>query len=100
MQVAEAAVAALGDDDALALLGEVGEQGARVLVEHLRADRDLEHGVRAAPAGAVAAHAVHAGLGLEMLLVAEVDQRVEAGEHSTTTSPPRRRRRRRARRTR
>ena len=49
-----------------------------LLVEDLGADRDLQDGVGAAPAGAVLAHAVHAGLGLEMLLVAEVDQRVEA----------------------
>ena len=59
-------------------LREVGEHRAGLLVDDLRADRDLQHRVGAAPAGAVLAHAVHAGLGLEMLLVAEVDQRVEA----------------------
>ncbi len=78
MGVAEAAVAALGEDDALAGRLEVGEQRLAVLVEDLRALGHLQHDVGAAPAGAVLAHAVHAGLGLEMLLIAEVDQRVEA----------------------
>ena len=59
-------------------LRQVGEHRAGFVVEDLGADRRLQDGVGAAPAGAVPAHAVHAGLGLEMLLVAEVDQRVEA----------------------
>jgi hypothetical protein len=47
--------------------------------KHLRADRHFQgDDVVAMGAGAVAAHAVNAGLGLEMLLVAVVDQRVEA----------------------
>ena len=37
----------------------------------------LQHHVGALGAGAVLAHAVAAGLGLEMLLVAVVDERVE-----------------------
>ena len=78
MGVAEPAIAALGDDDALAGVLEVGKQRVALLVEHLRALGHFQHGVGAASAGAVLAHAVHAGLGLEMLLVAEVDQRVEA----------------------
>ena len=48
------------------------------LLEHLRADRHLQHRVGAASARPVLAHAVYAGLGLEMLLIAKVDQRVEA----------------------
>ena len=76
--VAEAAVAALGEQDALADLGHVGDQRLAVLVEDLRAGRHLEHHVRALGAGAVPAHAVPALLGLEMLLVAVVDQRVQA----------------------
>ena len=48
-----------------------------VLVEDLRADRHLQHDVGAVGAGAVLAHAVAAGLGLEVLLVAIIDQRVE-----------------------
>ena len=79
MGVAEAAVAALGDDDPLAGRLEVGERPFQVFfVVDLRAFRHLQHRVGAAAAGAVLAHAVHAGLGLEVLLVAEVDQRVEA----------------------
>ena len=78
MGVAEAAVAACGHDDALARPREVGDHRARSLLEHLRADRHLQHRVGAAAARPVLAHAVYAGLGLEMLLIAKVDQRVEA----------------------
>ena len=63
---------------ALARPGEIGEQRPALLVEHLRSDWDFQHGVVAATAGAISAHPVHAGLGLEMLLVAKVDERVEA----------------------
>ena len=76
--VAEAAIAALADHHALADLGHVGDQRLLVLFENLRADRHLQHGVGAAPAGAVLAHAVHAGLALEMLLIA-VSHAVHAG---------------------
>ena len=65
--------------------GEIGEQGLAVLLEDLRAHRNPQHHVGAARAGAVLAHAVHAVLGLEMLLIAVIDQRVEAvhafGDH-------------------
>ena len=76
--VAEAAIAALGEQHPLADLGHVGDHGLAVLVEDLGAGRHLQHHVGALGAGAVLAHAVHAGLGLEVLLVAVVDQRVEA----------------------
>ena len=78
MRVAEAAVAALGQHDALADLGEVGDQRLLVFVENLRADRHLEHHVVAAGAVQVLALAGDAGLRLEVLRVAVVDQRVEA----------------------
>ena len=90
MEVAEAAVAALGDHDALARLGHVGEHRAALLVEDLRPDRHFQDRVGAAPAGAIAAHPVHAGLGLEMLLVAKVDERVEAVrafDHDVAAAP-------------
>ena len=77
MRVAEAAVAALGQHDAIADLGEVGDHGLLVLVEYLRADRHLQHHVFAAGAVAVLAHAADAGLRLEVLSVAVVDQGVE-----------------------
>ena len=47
MGVAEAAVAARGDDDALAHLGEVGEQRAAFLVDDLGSDRNFQHRVGA-----------------------------------------------------
>ena len=78
MGVAEPAIAALGEHHAVADGGEVGEQGLVVLVEDLGALGDLENDAGAVRAGAVLAHAVTAGLGLEVLLVAVVDQGVEA----------------------
>ena len=77
MQVAVAAVAALGQHHPLAELGEVDQQGLVVLGEDLRAARQAQHDVLAGAAGALAAHAVMAGLGLEVLRIAVVDQRVE-----------------------
>ena len=90
MRVAEAAVAALGDHDALAGLRQIGQQVAGLFVEHLRALRRLQDDIGAASARAVLAHAVHAGLGLEMLLKAKVDQRVEpvgAFDHDVAAAP-------------
>ena len=101
MQVAVAAVAALGQHDALADLGEVDQQGLVVLGEDLGAARQAQHDVLAGAAGALAAHAVMAGLGLEVLGVAVVDQRVQpidAFEDDVAAAC--RRRRRRDRRTR
>ncbi len=80
MGVAEAAIAAARERDALADLGHVGDQRFFVLVEDLGSGRNLEDRVGALAAGAVLAHAVGAGLGLEMLLIAVVDQRVEAAD--------------------
>ena len=76
--VAEAAIAAGGKSIALPDLGQVTDQRLVVVLVDLRAGRDLQRHVGALGAGHVAAHAVHAGLGLEMLLVAVVDQRVQA----------------------
>ena len=78
ISVAEAAIAALHQRDALADAREIGEQSFAVLLVDLRADRHLEHHVLAVGAVHVLAHAVAAGLGLEVLLVAVIDQRVEA----------------------
>ena len=77
MLVAEAAIAARRQPEALADRGEVADQRLVVLLVDLRAGRHLQHDVGALGAGAVAAHAVNAGLGLEMLLVAIVDQGVQ-----------------------
>src|SRR5262249_35020326 len=78
VRVAETAIAALGEDGALAHPGEVGEQGLVVLVEYLRADRNPQHYVGRRRPRAVLAHAVAAGLGFEVLLVAVVDERMGA----------------------
>src|SRR5215831_1018572 len=78
MGIAEAAIAALGEHGAVADPGEIGEERFVVFVENLGALRYLEHDAGAGRAGAVLAHAVAAGLGLEMLLVAVIDQGVEA----------------------
>ena len=77
LRIAAAADAALRQQDALARPGEVGDHGFLVLVQHLRAHRQLDDQVLAAGAAAVLAHAVMAAFGLEMLLVAEIDQRVQ-----------------------
>src|SRR5262249_33495946 len=77
MRVAEAAVSAGRDAEPLALFGQVADQRLAVFLEDLRADRNLERHVAAIRAGPVAAHAVCPNLCLEMLLIAEVDERVE-----------------------
>src|SRR5262249_34664877 len=77
MGVAEAALAAARDHRPLSHIGKVREQGLAVLLVDLRAGRHLEHDIVAARAVAVLAHAAAAVLGLEMLLVAVVDERVE-----------------------
>ncbi len=76
-EVAPAAIAALREEHPLAHLGQVGDHRLFVLVDDLGADRHLQHDVVAGPAGALAAHAGLPRLGEEMLLVAEVDQRVQ-----------------------
>src|SRR5580704_15268469 len=90
MEVAEAAIAPFGDHHAFARLGEIGEHRAALLIEDLRSDRHFEDRVGTAAAGAIAAHPVHARFGLEMLLVAKVDQRVEtvsAFDHDVAAAP-------------
>src|SRR6266853_5496888 len=78
MRVAEAAIAAFGQHEFFAERGEVVDQRFAILVEHLRSDRHLEHDWLAVGAVAVLAHAVGALLGLEVLLIAIVDQRVQS----------------------
>ena len=66
------------DRDALANFGQIRDQGLAVLFVDLGADGHLQGDVLAVGAGAVLAHAVAAALCLEVLLIAVVDQRVEA----------------------
>jgi hypothetical protein len=75
--VSKTAIATLGQPHPHAELVEVGQQGLAVLLEHLSARGDLEDHVLAIAAVTVAAHAVMAGAGLEVLLVAKVDQGVQ-----------------------
>src|SRR5262249_56936691 len=75
--VPKPAVAALGENSAIAEFSEIGQQRYIVFVENLGALRDLEHNVGASRAGAVLAHTVTTGFGFEMLLVAIIDQGVE-----------------------
>ncbi len=77
MGIAEAAIAALGQQHALARLGQIGDQGFPIFLVDLGAGRNLEHGIGAAGAMHVAAHAGLAVLGIDVLLIAVVDQRVE-----------------------
>jgi hypothetical protein len=77
MRVAEAAIATFGECEFFTERGEIVDQRLAVLVEHLRAHRHLEHNRLAIGAVTVLAHAVGALLGLEMLLIAVVDQRVQ-----------------------
>src|SRR6202163_1683040 len=81
MRVAEAAIAAFGEHEFFAERGEVVDQGLAVLIEDLRSDRHLEHDRLAIGAMAVLAHAIGALLRLEVLLIAVVDQRVQAIDH-------------------
>jgi len=78
MRIAEAAVAAAREPDALSNRGQIGEENLAFLIEDLGSRRHFQNGVRALAARAVLAHAVHAGPRLEMLLVAIVDQSIEA----------------------
>src|SRR5262245_9520699 len=75
--VAEAAIAAAEQHDAVAGLREIGDQALALRIEDLGAGGHGEHDIGALGAGAVLAHAVAALLRLEMLLVAVVEQGVE-----------------------
>src|ERR1700730_14244207 len=81
MRVAEAALAAFGQHEFFAERGESVDQGLAVLIEDLRSDRHLEHDRLAIGAMAVLAHAIGTLLRLEVLLIAIVDQRVQAIDH-------------------
>ena len=77
--IAESAIAAAQQNDAVAGRNEIRDQGLPVFVEDLRARGHGQHHVGALGAGAVLAHAMPALLRLEMLLVAVVEKRIEVG---------------------
>src|SRR5579863_6799701 len=88
MGVAETAVAAVGERDALAAFSQVGNECVAIFLVDLGPDRHLEHDVGTVRAMAVLAHAGAAVLGEKVLLIAIVDQRVETvdrfGDHIAT----------------
>ena len=77
MHVAEPALAAVRNQQALAVCGEVADDLVGFDVVHDGADRHRDGDVLSALAVHLPAHAVLAALRAELLLVAEVDQRVE-----------------------
>src|SRR3954451_6310766 len=77
MGIAEAAIAALGEDECLAELGEIMDQRFPVLVEDLGSDGNLEHDRLAVWAVAILAHSIGALRRVEVLLIAVIDQGVE-----------------------
>ena len=66
--------------DPLSINGEVGEQGALLVIgQDLGPDRHLDDQVLAAGACHVASGTAFAARGAEVLSIAEVDQRIETG---------------------
>ncbi len=80
MCVPKAAISARGNQRSLSRLDEVGKEGLVVLGKDLGSRRNLQDSIIACAAGPVGAHPVLAVAGLEMLLIPEVDQRVEIGD--------------------
>ena len=78
MRVAEPAIATARQQEALAFRRQVADQRLVVFLEDLRANRHPENRILAPGAIAVAAHAMRSSLRLVVLLIAIVDQRVEA----------------------
>src|SRR5947207_15256795 len=77
MRIAEPAITAAQQHDALAGLGQIGEHGLFVVVEDLGPDRHAQHEIAALGAGLVGAGAATPFLGTKMLLITVVDQRVQ-----------------------
>src|SRR6185503_2776720 len=79
--VAAAAAAALRHQHALALVREIGHETtpAAVVLEHERADRNVDLEIVGGMTSAVRALSVPAASGLELGVIAEVDERVLGG---------------------
>src|SRR4029078_5648788 len=74
--------AAAGDQHAVAVVDQVGDDATLAVLVHGRrhgAGRHQDVDVRAAPPGAVRPFAVAAAVGLELRVIAEADQRVQVG---------------------
>ena len=78
MDVALSATSALGDQQALAVLGEVADLLVGIDVGNHGAYRHADGDVLAALAGHLPTHAVFAAHGAEHALMAEIDKGVEA----------------------
>jgi len=74
--IAAPPAATVRDQYALARAGEIGDGRAALIVEHQRADGNLQNHVRTGMAGAVRAFAVAAAIGLEFAIVPVPEQRV------------------------
>ena len=61
----------------MASFEHIDNQGFAVFGKNLGADRDLDGDGISRTTGAVTAHAMHADFGLEMLLIAEINQGIE-----------------------
>ena len=79
VRVAQAAAAAARHGRLLARRDQVGDEGARGVLDDRGAGRDLEQQVLAGLAVPARLRAAAAGLGLEMVAVLEVAQRRQAG---------------------
>ena len=88
MLIATSAAPSLGDNHALSLSVEVEHLLAGRVVIHDGPDRDLEHHVFAAHAGAVRAFAVASAVGLVLGVIAKVDEGVVllGGLHDDVTT--------------
>src|SRR5712691_9121119 len=73
--IAAPAASTVGDQHALARSGEIGDSRS-LIVEHQRANGNLQDHVLPGMAGAVGAFAVAAAVGLEFAIVAVAEQRV------------------------
>ena len=76
--VAKAAISALEEQDLFAFGCEVMQNRVFVFINDLRANRNADDAIFAMGASAVVAFTVFAVFGSEVLLIAEVDQRVHA----------------------
>src|SRR6185312_4744256 len=77
VRVAETAVAAFGNEGAVADIDEIGDQRLLILGEDLSAGGHLQNAVFAVCASAIAARPACAVPRLEVLLIAVVDERIE-----------------------
>ena len=77
MKISKTTVAAFKKTNFLSGLCEISENGFLILCQHLGSNGNLDNDISAISAGPVAAHAMMAFLGLEMLSVTEINQGVQ-----------------------